>query len=174
MLITAAMTVIRWYVLVFGPDGKVFFCAINYPGSWADGTLTSRFSITSKRVLAILRFVWTRDFPDLVTHMAFLSGRYPRGALVNCIVLFVITWFVWVTYIPLSDRQVNGECVDYRGASLAVKNVCHRTRISSGWCWNELFLYTISALRKLGIIRLQRYSTPSTSVSYTIAPGDII
>ena len=43
MLITAAMTVIRWYVLVFGPDGKVFFCAINYPGSWADGTLTSRF-----------------------------------------------------------------------------------------------------------------------------------
>jgi hypothetical protein len=23
-------------VLVFGPDGNVFFCAINYPGSWAD------------------------------------------------------------------------------------------------------------------------------------------
>jgi len=78
-------------VLVFGPDGKVFFCSINYPGSWADGTLTSRFSITSKRELAILRFVWTRDFPNLVTHMAFLSGRFPRGALVDCIVLFVIT-----------------------------------------------------------------------------------
>ena len=30
-------------VLVFGPNGKVFFCAINYPGSWGDGTLTSRF-----------------------------------------------------------------------------------------------------------------------------------
>ncbi len=30
-------------VLVFGPDGKVFFCAINYPGSWSDGTLTTRF-----------------------------------------------------------------------------------------------------------------------------------
>ena len=29
-------------VLVFGPDGKVFLCVINYPGSWADGTLTSR------------------------------------------------------------------------------------------------------------------------------------
>ncbi len=29
-------------VLVFGPDGKVFFCAIKYdPGSWLDGTLTS-------------------------------------------------------------------------------------------------------------------------------------
>jgi hypothetical protein len=28
-------------VLVFGPNGKVFFCAINYPGSWLDGTLTT-------------------------------------------------------------------------------------------------------------------------------------
>ena len=30
-------------VLVCGPDGKVFFCTINYPGSWLDGTLTARF-----------------------------------------------------------------------------------------------------------------------------------
>jgi hypothetical protein len=30
-------------VLVFGPDGKVFFCAINYPGSWSDGILTTCF-----------------------------------------------------------------------------------------------------------------------------------
>jgi hypothetical protein len=28
-------------VLVLGPDGKVFFCAISYPGSWADGTLSA-------------------------------------------------------------------------------------------------------------------------------------
>ncbi len=30
-------------VLVFGPDGKVFFCAINYQGSWSDGTLAAHF-----------------------------------------------------------------------------------------------------------------------------------
>ncbi len=30
-------------VLVFGPDGKVFVCAINYLGSWSDGTLTACF-----------------------------------------------------------------------------------------------------------------------------------
>ncbi len=36
-------------VLVFGPNGKVF--AINYPGSWADGTLTARFfSHITKRI----------------------------------------------------------------------------------------------------------------------------
>jgi hypothetical protein len=38
-------------VLVFGPDGKVFFCAISYPGSWSDGTLTvCFFSHIKKRI----------------------------------------------------------------------------------------------------------------------------
>ncbi len=39
-------------VLVFGPpDGKVFFCAINYPESWANRTLTACFfSHITKRI----------------------------------------------------------------------------------------------------------------------------
>jgi hypothetical protein len=28
-------------VFAYGPDGKVFFAAINFPGSWADGSLTA-------------------------------------------------------------------------------------------------------------------------------------
>ncbi len=28
-------------VFAYGPDGKVFFAAINFPGSWADGVLTA-------------------------------------------------------------------------------------------------------------------------------------
>jgi hypothetical protein len=28
-------------VFAYGPDGKVFFEAINFPGSWADGSLTA-------------------------------------------------------------------------------------------------------------------------------------
>jgi hypothetical protein len=27
-------------VSVYGPDGKVFLCAINFPRSWHDGSLT--------------------------------------------------------------------------------------------------------------------------------------
>ena len=30
-------------IFIYGPDGKVFFCAINYPGSWADGAVTRNF-----------------------------------------------------------------------------------------------------------------------------------
>jgi hypothetical protein len=30
-------------VFAYGPDGKVFFAAINFPGSWTDGSLTAQF-----------------------------------------------------------------------------------------------------------------------------------
>jgi hypothetical protein len=30
-------------VFTYDPDGKVFFAAINFPGSWADGSLTAHF-----------------------------------------------------------------------------------------------------------------------------------
>ncbi len=31
-------------VFAYGPDGKVFFAAVNFSGSWADGALTARIS----------------------------------------------------------------------------------------------------------------------------------
>jgi hypothetical protein len=36
-------------VFAFGPDGKFFFAAVNFPGSWADGSLTARFLHQMKR-----------------------------------------------------------------------------------------------------------------------------
>jgi hypothetical protein len=32
-------------VFAYGPDGKVFFAAINFPGSWENGSLTAPFCI---------------------------------------------------------------------------------------------------------------------------------
>ncbi len=49
-------------VLAYGPDGKVFFCAINYPGSWADGSLSLRFLQHIKKELVIIKFALTRGF----------------------------------------------------------------------------------------------------------------
>jgi hypothetical protein len=28
-------------IIAYGPDGKVFLCAINFPGSWHDGSITA-------------------------------------------------------------------------------------------------------------------------------------
>jgi hypothetical protein len=36
-------------VFAYGPDGKVFFAAVNFSGSWADGSLTAWFFHQMKR-----------------------------------------------------------------------------------------------------------------------------
>jgi hypothetical protein len=36
-------------VLAYGPDGKVFFAAVSFPGSWADGSLSACFLHYVKR-----------------------------------------------------------------------------------------------------------------------------
>jgi hypothetical protein len=32
-------------IFAYGPDGKVFLCAINFPGSWYDGSITTKGSL---------------------------------------------------------------------------------------------------------------------------------
>lgn len=39
------------------PDGKVFCCAMNYPGSWANGMLTVCFCHTSSKGLGVIKSV---------------------------------------------------------------------------------------------------------------------
>ncbi len=36
-------------VLAYGPDGKVFLSALNFPGSWTDGRLSAHFFEFIKR-----------------------------------------------------------------------------------------------------------------------------
>ena len=50
-------------VLVFGPDGKVFFCAINFPGSWSDGTLTAHFFSHIKEQIGDYKVCVDQGFP---------------------------------------------------------------------------------------------------------------
>ncbi len=83
MRITAATTVIPW-VLVFGPDGKVLFCAINYPGSWSDGTLTTRFFSHIKERIGDYRFVSIKVFHEAVMPLVFLLVQFQRGVHADC------------------------------------------------------------------------------------------
>ena len=50
-------------VFAYGPDGKVFFAAINFPGSWADGSLTMRFLHQMKRRMLLYKICVDQGFP---------------------------------------------------------------------------------------------------------------
>jgi hypothetical protein len=58
-------------VLVFGPDGNVFFCAINYPGSWVDRSLTARFFSHIKGKIGDYKYVSIRDSRGVGTQLGF-------------------------------------------------------------------------------------------------------
>ena len=50
-------------IFAFGPDGKVFFAAINFPGSWADGALTARFLAHIKTRIGSYKICVDQGFP---------------------------------------------------------------------------------------------------------------
>ncbi len=50
-------------VFAFGPDGKVFFAAVNFPGSWADGSLTAQFLHQMKRRIGRFKICVDQGFP---------------------------------------------------------------------------------------------------------------
>jgi hypothetical protein len=50
-------------VFAYGPDWKVFFAAINFPGSWADGSLTARFMHHMKSKIGNFKICIDQGFP---------------------------------------------------------------------------------------------------------------
>ncbi len=51
-------------VFAFGPDGKVFFAAIYFPGSWADGALMACFLADMKTRISLYKICVDQGFPQ--------------------------------------------------------------------------------------------------------------
>ncbi len=65
-------------ILVLGPNGKVFFCAINYPGSWSDGTLTTCFFLHIKERIGDYKICVKQGFPRNGDATGILVGPIPE------------------------------------------------------------------------------------------------
>ena len=67
-------------VFAYGPDGKVFFAAINFPDSWADGSLTACFLHKMKRRIGAYKICVDQGFPRSGDAYGTLVGRVTRRA----------------------------------------------------------------------------------------------
>ena len=65
-------------VFAYGPDGKVFFCAINYPGSWANGSFTTRFLPHIKKSIGEYKICIDQEFPCSGEASGILVGPIPE------------------------------------------------------------------------------------------------
>ena len=67
-------------VFSHGSDGKVFFCAINFPGSWADGSLTARFLHQIKKRIGLYKICVDQGFPRSGNAHGMLVGPVTKRA----------------------------------------------------------------------------------------------
>ena len=95
-------------VFVYGPDGKVFIAAINFPGSWADGSLCARFFDSIRRMISHYKICVDQGFPH--------SGD---------------AWNILVG--PMNERSARRLHPAMRDYMLRVSNVYTSLRQSSEW-----------------------------------------
>jgi hypothetical protein len=95
-------------VFAFGPDGKVFFAAVNFPGSWADGSLMAWFFHQIKRMIGGFKICVDQGFP---------RGEDASGMFVG----------------PVSKWQARRLHHDVRNYLLRISNVHTLLRQASEW-----------------------------------------
>ncbi len=95
-------------VYAFGPDRKVFFAAVNFPGSWADSSLTARYLYQIRRRIDGLKICVNQGFP--------------RGG--DASQMFVG---------PVSKRQARRLLCNVRNYLLRISNVHTSLRQGSEW-----------------------------------------
>ena len=65
-------------VLAYGPDGKVFLSALNFPGSWTDGKLSAHFIEFIKRKIGRYKICVDQGFPRQGDAYGILVGPISR------------------------------------------------------------------------------------------------
>ena len=95
-------------VLAYGPDGKVFLCALNFPGSWTDGKLSAHFIEFIKGKIGRYKICVDQGFPRQGEAYGILVG-------------------------PISKRSARRLHRDVRDYLLKISNVHTSLRQASEW-----------------------------------------
>ena len=95
-------------VFVYGPDGKVFLCAINFPGSWHDGSITAN-------ILPYIR-------NNIGNYKMCVDQGFPRTGDANLILVG-----------PISKKQAKKLAPNLRPYFLRISNIYTSLRQASEW-----------------------------------------
>jgi len=95
-------------VFAYGPDGKVFLCAINFPGSWHDGSITAN-------ILPYIR-------NNIGNYKMCVDQGFPRTGDANLILVG-----------PISKKQAKKLAPNLRPYFLRISNIYISLRQASEW-----------------------------------------
>jgi hypothetical protein len=93
-------------VFAYGPNVKVVFAAVNFSGSWADGSLTARFLHQMKRRIRRFKVCVDQGFP----RGGDASGRFVGRVLKRqawCLHRNIHNYLLRISNVHTSLRQVS-------------------------------------------------------------------
>jgi hypothetical protein len=100
-------------IIAYGPDGKVFLCAINFPGSWHDGSITAN-------ILPYIR-------NNIRNYKMCVDQGFPRSGDAHLILVG-----------PISKRQAKRLAPNLRPYLLRISNIYTSLRQASEWGMRSL------------------------------------
>jgi hypothetical protein len=111
-------------VFAYGPNGKVFFAAVNLPISWADGSLTAWFFASNEKRIGGYQICVDQGFPRsrdaCGTFLGLVTKRQAR-----CLHFDVHNYLLRISNVHTSfDKQVSGVCVASRERCLDARSTC--------------------------------------------------
>ncbi len=137
-------------VFAYGSDGKVFFAAVNFPGSWADGSLLAQFLHYMKRKIGACKICVDQGFPrSRAAHGTFVGPVTKRQA--RCLQRDVCNYLLKISNVHTLLWQASKWGI--HGGFLAVKVICQATLPNVISFSRQLFSFTISALILLATVR---------------------
>ncbi len=95
-------------VFAYGPDGKVFLCAINFPGSWPDGSITANILPYIRKNIGNYKMCIDQGFPQTGDANLILDG-------------------------PISKKQAKKLALNLRPYFLQILNIYTSLRQASEW-----------------------------------------
>jgi hypothetical protein len=93
-------------LFAYGSDDKVFFCVINFPGSWADGSLTTRFLHKLKSKIGLYNICIEQGFPQGGDAYGVLVGPITKRAA-RRLHRNIHDYYLWISNIHTLLRQAS-------------------------------------------------------------------
>jgi len=99
------ITVTQWFA--YGPDSTVIFCAVNFPQSWHDGSITANVLPCIHKKIGTYKMCVDQGLPRAVMLLMFLLDPLVTHKPINLLLICICTCYIYLTFLVLYAKQVN-------------------------------------------------------------------
>jgi len=94
-------------LFAYGPDGRVIFCTINFPGSWHDGSITANVLPYIHKKIGTYKMFVDQGLPRSGMLLMFLLHPLVAHKPIDLLLICILTCYIYLMFLFLYAKQVN-------------------------------------------------------------------